>query len=155
MSSRWDYLFDQKPVELAEHLLEEVAKLLGEDLAAWPLPIQELDLETGRAFAPLLEPDFPRPNEAVFAEAFRLARWELEREIDAIDEYMRNRRWEERGLAPGDKLALLFISRWLVEQLLALREATQGRLSRPALVDGLERTRRRLFERVALTTTAL
>jgi hypothetical protein len=144
MASRWDFLLDQKPVPLAELLLDEVSKLLAKDLAGWPLPIQELDAETGRRFQPLLEPESQRPGEPVFAEAFRLTRWEIERNIDAIDEYMRNQTWSEHGLTAEDKLALLFVSRWLVEQLLSLREAVEGRISRPQLVDCLERARRRL-----------
>jgi hypothetical protein len=139
MPSRWDHLFDRKPVSLTEHLVEEVSKLLAADLAQWPLPVQELDIATGRAFAPLLDARSARPSGPVFTEAFRLARWDLERQVDASDDYVRNRRWMEHGLTPEDKLALLFISRWLVEQLLALREATEGRVSRKMLVDCLDR----------------
>jgi hypothetical protein len=139
MPSRWDHLFDRKPVSLTEHLVEEVSKLLAADLAQWPLPVQELDVATGRAFAPLLDAKSARPSDPVFTEAVRLARWDLERQVDASDDYVRNRRWMEHGLTPEDKLALLFISRWLVEQLLALREATEGRISRKMLVDCLDR----------------
>jgi hypothetical protein len=144
MASRWDFLLDQRPVPLAELLLEEVSKLLAEDLASWPLPIQELDDETGRRFSPLLEAESPRPSDPVFAEAFRLTRWEIERNIDAIDEYMRNQTWSDHGLRAEDKLAVLFVSRWLVEQLLSLREAVEGRITRPQLVDCLERAQRRV-----------
>jgi hypothetical protein len=142
MSGRWDLLLDKKPVPLVEHLVDEVAKLLAAELLRWPLSVQELDVGTGRRFAPLLEPGNPRPSDAVFSEAFRLARWELEREIEAVDDYMRNQRWTAQGLSAQDKLALLFVSRWLVEQMLGLGEATQGRLSRRALADCLDRARR-------------
>jgi hypothetical protein len=144
MPSRWDLLLEQRPIPLVEHLLEEVAKLLANDLRGWPPPIEELDPALGVRFAPLLGPDVPRPEEALFEEAFRLARWELEREVEAVDEYMRNRRWELRGLAPDRKQALLFVSRWLVEQLLSLREYTHSKISRPMLIDCLERTARYL-----------
>jgi hypothetical protein len=144
MPSRWDHLFDRKPVSLSEHLVEEVSKLLATDLAGWPLPVQELDLATGRAFAPFLDANSERPREEVFTQAVRMARWDLEREVDAADDYVRNRRWMEHGLAPDDKLALLFVSRWLVEQLLAVQEATEGRVSRKMLVDCLDRTGRRM-----------
>jgi hypothetical protein len=144
MPSRWDLLLDQKPISLTDHLLTEVAKLLAKDLSGWPPPIQELDPVAGRQFEPLLTPDGKRPSEDVYAEAFRLARWELTREVDAYDDYMRNRRWMEKGLAADDKLALLFISRWLVEQLLALGEATEGRVKRAQMVECLERLSRQL-----------
>jgi hypothetical protein len=142
MPSRWDLLLDKKPVPIVEHLLDEVAKLLAADLAKWPLPVVDLDPDAGRMFAPLLEPGSRRPEEAVFQEAFRVARWELEREIDASAEYFRNRRYTERGLPEGARTPILFISRWLVEQLLSLREHTQSRISRPQLVHCLDRIRR-------------
>ena|SRR5438552_1498335 len=141
MASRWDFLFDVKPVSLTDHLLTEVAKLLTKDLAKWPPPIEELDAELGSQFRPLFEPDAQRPSSAVYDEAFKLAKLELEREIQAVDDYMRNQRWRERGVAPGEKLALLFLSRWLVEQLLGLKESTSGKITRPLLLDCLERAR--------------
>lgn len=140
--SRWDYLFERKPLPLMEHLLAEVARLLAQELSRWPLPVAELDLSTGSQFAPLLAPDSRRPSPEVFEEAFRLARLELERELEAYQDYLHNRRFLERGLSPEDKPALLFISRWLLEQLLGLGEATEGRVNRARMLDCLERIRR-------------
>lgn len=139
MASRWEHLLDQKPIPLAEHLLNEVAKLLAKDLSRWPLPIEELDPVTGQKFAALLAPGQPPPSAAAYTEALRLARWELARETDAYDDYMRNRRWLEHGLAPGDKAQLLLLSRWVVEQMLGLGEATEGRIRRPQMLQCLER----------------
>ncbi|MFP2961797.1 hypothetical protein ACLEPN_29365 [Myxococcus sp. 1LA] len=144
MASRWDHLFDLKPVSLLEHLLEEVAKLLHKDLQQWPPPVQEVDLDTGGHFAPLFTEPRPRPSRAVYAESFRLAQWELAHETDAYDDYMRNKRYLERGLAPDDRLPLLFLSRWLTEQMLALGEATEGRVKRKHMRDCLERLQSKL-----------
>lgn len=146
MPSRWDYLLDQKPIPLADHLISEVAKLLAKDLAKWPPPIQEFDAETGKQFAPLFAPDRPRPSAQVYTEALQLSRWELTRELDAYDDYMRNRRWLEKGLGPDDKLPLLFLNRWLVEQMLALGEATEGRVKRAQMLECLDQVQRRLRE---------
>ena len=52
------------------------------------------------------------PREALFKPPFRLVRWELSRELDAYDEYMRNRRFLDAGLSAEDKTALLFLSRF-------------------------------------------
>src|SRR5919198_1837815 len=139
MPSRWDLVLDARPMPIVEHLLDEVAKLLAADLSKWPLPVLELDADSGRAFAPLLEPGSPRPDEAVFQEAFRVARWELEREFEASADYFRNRRYSERGLGDAARAPILFISRWLVEQLLSLREHTHSRVMRDQLVQCLER----------------
>jgi hypothetical protein len=144
MASRWDYLFETKPVPLMDHLLEEVAKLLAKDLQRWPPPVQELDLEVGSQFAPLFTEPSPRPARAVYDEALRLSRWELAREHEAYDDYMRNKRYLEHGLAPTDRLALLFLNRWLVDQLLGLGEATEGRINRRLMQQCLDRLEARL-----------
>lgn len=139
MASRWDHLFEARPVPLIDHLLEEVAKLLAKDLQQWPPPVQELDLEVGAQFASLFTEPPPRPADAVYAEALRLSRWELERELEAYDDYMRNKRYLTAGLAPTDRLALLFLNRWLVDQMLGLGEATEGRVNRRLMLKCLER----------------
>jgi hypothetical protein len=144
MPSRWDYLFETKPIPLMDHLLEEVAKLLAKDLSRWPPPVQEIDLDIGGMFAPLFLEPTPRPSQAVYDEALRLSRWELAREFDAYDDYMRNKRYLERGLAPTDRLPLLFLNRWLVEQMLGLGEATEGRVTRPLMRQILDKLEARM-----------
>lgn len=142
--SRWDAVLERKPVPLLEHLIEEASKGLSGELGQWPLAITELDFRMGEELRPLLQADFPRPSAAVFHQSFRLARWDLLREFAAYDDYVRNGRWLAEGLGPADKPALLFISRWLVEQALDLSESSGGRVKRSHLVDLLDRTRRRL-----------
>jgi hypothetical protein len=145
MASRWDHLFEARPTPLVDHLLEEVARLLAKDLARWPPPVREVDLTaTSQAFVELLSGEQPRPAPAVYTEALKLARLELQRELDAYDDYMRNKRYLEQGLAPTDRAALLLLDRWLVEQMLSLAEATQGRIKRPQLVHCLELVERKL-----------
>lgn len=144
MPSRWDYLLETKPVPILDQLLEEVSKLLAKDLAQWPPPVEELDLDVGGTFAPLFLERPPRPSAHVYDEAFRLSRWELEREFDAYDDYMRNKRYLERGLAPTDRLALLFLSRWLVEQMLGLGEATESRIKRTHMRQVLDKVEAKL-----------
>jgi hypothetical protein len=139
VTNRWDRLLDQKPVPLREHLLAEVARMLGRELESWPLAVEELDLGTGRAFSNLLSGDAPRPTPAVFSEARRLARWDLERATDAIDDYFRNRRYADASIPDTERPALLLVSRWLVEQLLSLGEATGGRVKRADMVAVLDR----------------
>lgn len=144
MPSRWDSLLETKPIPIMDQLLEEVARLLTKDLSQWPPPVQEIDLDTGGTFAPLFLEHPPRPSPAVYSEALRLAHWELAREFDAYDDYMRNKRYLERGLAPTDRLALLFLNRWLVEQMLGLGEATEGRVKRPMMRQILEKVEAKL-----------
>ncbi len=146
MPSRWDRLLETKPVPVIEHLVSEVAKLVAADLVGWPPSIGEIEPAASQQLEAVLAPGKPRPASGVFTESFRLARWELERETAAYDDYMRNRRWLQHGLAPEDKPALLFLCRWLVEQMLALGESTEGRVNRPRMLDCLERIERHLVE---------
>jgi hypothetical protein len=141
VSDRWERILDQKPVTLQEHLLDEAAKLLLADLRTWPLPIEEIDEHTGAGIAEFFAPDAPRPSPAVLASALKLARWDLDREHEAYDDFIRNRRYQESGITERERPVLLFVSRWVLEQLLALSDATDGRVDRPALlrlVDRLE-----------------
>lgn len=144
MASRWDYLFEAKRIPMMDHLLEEVAKLLAKDLERWPPPVEEIDLDAGGQFAPLFTEPTPKPAPGVYAEALRLARWDLTREFDAYDDYMRNNRYLERGLAPTDRLPMLFLSRWVVEQMLGLSESTDGRVTRKLMGQCLDRLEARM-----------
>jgi hypothetical protein len=139
MSNRWERLLEQKPIPVREHLLDEVARLLDKELKSWPLSIEELDTATGGRFAGFVTGESKRPPEEAFAEARRLTRWELDRATEAFDEYFRNRRYTDAGLTDAHRPALLFLSRWLLEQLLSVGEATQGRLKRADMARVLDR----------------
>lgn len=141
MTSRWERLLDSKPVPVVDHVLAEVAKLFAQDLGRWPLDVVEFESPPAN-IAPLLRAEAPRPTRSMWGEAFRLARWDLERAHDAFDDYVRNQRWRERELSDELKPLLLFLERFIVEQLLAFREATHGRITRAQLLTLLEATRR-------------
>jgi hypothetical protein len=143
--SRWDLVLERKPRPLVDHLTDEVAELFANDLRAWPPPLEELDPATGEAVRALLRDRPQAPSPVLYAEAFRLAAFDLERQVDAVDDYFRNRRYLEAGLEPADRALLQLVSRFMIEQLLALGEATQGRFKRPELLEVLARTRRRFF----------
>lgn len=142
---RWDHLYELKPVSLGEAFVEEAAKVVAKDLQGWPPPVEGWHSPQDEArFGPLVAPGSARPDAKIFAAAFRIARLELMREFEQIDEFMRNERWRE-FTAPGAGVdAMLFLSRYLTEQMLAIAEATEGRIKRPMLVDLLLRAERRL-----------
>jgi hypothetical protein len=144
VSNRWERILDQKPVRLEEHLISEAARLLLGELGRWPLPVEEIDAMTGGGMVELLRPDAPRPSPAVFPAALQLVRWELGREHEAYDEYMRNRRYQEAGIPEADRPALLLVSRWVLEQLLSLSDATGGRVNRHSLISLVDRLERGL-----------
>ncbi len=145
MASRWEHLLDQKPVPILEHLLDEAARFFAQQLSTWPPELMEIDLPSGKPTAELLAAHPLRPAGGVWRESFKLARWDLEREFEAYDDYMRNRRYLAAGLAEADRAMLLFLSRLLTEHALGLNEATQGRVDRPKMVELLHRTEKRLL----------
>jgi hypothetical protein len=134
MASKWDLLLKQKPVPVADHLLSECSKLFATELSKWPPEVDGAQLPE------------KAPGAEVMRVAFRLARWDLAREHDAYDDYMRNQRWVTEGLTPADKPTLLFMSRFIEEQLLALNEATEGRVDRPAMLRVLDLTERAVLK---------
>lgn len=144
--NKWDLVLDQRPVPIQEHLLEEVARLFAQDLAKWPPAIDELDPEAGGPALTQLLAEAPlAPDPRLYVEAFALTRFELGREVEAFDDYLRNHRWLNTGLAAKDKPMLLFLARFMTEQLLGLAEHTMGRLKRTHLLDVLSRTERHFF----------
>lgn len=143
--SKWDLVLDQKPIPIQEHLIEEIAKLFAADLAHWPPEIEAFEATTGAKLAALLAETPLRPDPRLYVEAFVLTRFDLERELEAFDDYLRNHRWLSSGLAAKDKPMLLFLTRFMSEQLLGLKEATGGRLTRTHLLDVLGRTERHFF----------
>lgn len=145
MSSRWDWLYDLKAVSLEEHLVGEIGKNLAGRLAHWPPEVWGWSSEADRGrFEPLVAPGSLPPSDAVFAQAFRLARWEMERDYEAIDDYMRRESWRGASLGPQNLDSLVFLYKYLTEEMLAVSDATEGRIGRKALVRCLEEAERRL-----------
>ncbi len=141
MSSRWDRLLDLKTLTLVDALMAEASKVLAEELlGSFPPPVEGLDLAVAREFSGIFAPDAePPPAIASRREAIRLARWDLAREFDAFDDYIRNRRYREHGLEEEHRTAVLFLCRWLVEQMLTLGDSTNGRVTRKDMLAGLDR----------------
>lgn len=145
--TRWDLVLDLKPKPILEHLLEEVSKLFAKDLAAWPPEVETFDAPTAATLKAAVEERPHGLDPRLYGEAFKLARWDLSRELDAYDDYVRHHRWVDAGLPVSEKALLLFLSRFMVEQLLGLNEATDGRVNRALMVDVLGRTERRFFRK--------
>jgi len=141
MPSRWERLLESKPIPIIDHLVEEVSKLFADSLRAWPLEVDEADPEV----LAVLEAYPRRPDDGTFREAFRLARWDLDREFEAFDDYIRNMRFVSAGLSPDSRPLLLFLCRFMTEQALGLNEATEGRIDRRRMLQVLERTERLLI----------
>ena len=145
---RWEFLEGVKVVEAAEAVAVELAKVLVEELRAWPPRVEWTDPDQAARFAPLYSPGqllLPRPSVSALREGFRLARWDLERQQAAIDDYWRNDRARQVCPDDRDRLALELVWRWLVEAALELAERTEGRVKRRHLIECLDRAERLLL----------
>lgn len=138
--SKWDLILDSRPKPVLTHLLDEVAKLFAADLLAWPPKVEDPQGVAALADAP------GRPPPLLYRAAFQLTRFDLAREVEAADDYLRNHRWLAEGLSAKDKPMLLFLSRFMAEQLLGFAEATEGRVKRHHLLDVLADTERHFFK---------
>lgn len=142
MSSPWHRWYEKKPVPLLEYLVDEAAHRIADALRQWPPRVEQTSDEALPVLRPLFTSLKSRPSFELFQEAFKLTQMELERHFEAYDEYMRNERWRQSGLAPQDKTTLLELNHWLLENLLTLQEATEGRLRRHQLVMILQKLQR-------------
>lgn len=146
MGSRWDKFHNARSITTAELLRQAVVDELWEDLSGWPLQVEAWHDEALRErYAAVLAPDCPRPALPVLQAGLQLARWELERDYEAIDDWVRNERGLKLTGGGREALALEFLHRWLTDVLLEVLEATE--LRRPHLEDVLTQLEARLLLR--------
>jgi hypothetical protein len=137
MSGRWEFLEGVRAMTAAEAIVHEAAKLLAGELARWPPRVEWTDATAAARYAPLYADAAPRPTDLAVREGMRLARWEMERDVQAIDFYMRNDLAAKVTTTAHDRLALDLVWRYLTEAMLALQELCGGRLKRAHLIDCL------------------
>jgi hypothetical protein len=140
---RWDRFHEARSISSEQMLADEVVKTLVTDLSDWPPPVSEWhDKAVEKRFEPVLGP-LARPSSSVFRAAFELARWELERRYDALDDFARNDRAAKIASDAKERLALEFLHRWLTDSMLELLEVSP--LKRAKLLECLERVEKRLL----------
>jgi hypothetical protein len=143
--SRWEFLEGVKPVTPADTIVVEMAKVIAREIEGWPPQIEWVEASSGARFAPLYAPRAARPSDAAIREGFRLARWELLHELEAIDFYLRNDQAAQVARTRIDRLGLELLWKLLPEMLYELAERTENRLKRKHLVACLDLAERRLF----------
>ncbi len=143
---RWDRWYEARSFTPETLLQEELVKTLHEDLERWPPPIEGgfHDDALKAKVEPVLAGKVSRPTDAVYRTAFQLARWELEREYEALDHFARNDKAATVAKDAGERLALEFLHRWLTEFALEILEVVP-RLKRRHLVNVLARVETRLL----------
>src|SRR5437588_2145357 len=145
MPSRWEPVLDQKPQELKDYVLDQVADALSEDLRNFPPPIEEwLDEALKARYAKVLART-GRPELETYRVACEMAREEMLREYELIDRFCRSAEFQR--LLPGEleQQTAHFITRYLVDSALAFQEYAQGKFTRRDLATLMEKVEERLL----------
>jgi hypothetical protein len=147
VSSRWDWLYEVQPRLVKDVVLERVARELGDEIDRWPPRIESWETEEARVrFQPLMEGRMGRPPRGPLRLALRLSRWDLQREYEIIDAYMKGEHFREDAPGPYDFDLAMFIWRYLVDQILAFKEYAGSRFSRDDLCTVVDQLEKRLLE---------
>ncbi|TMA25907.1 MAG: hypothetical protein E6J78_15760 [Deltaproteobacteria bacterium] len=145
MPSRWERVLEQKPQELKDYVLDQVADALSEDLRNFPPPIEEwLDEALKARYAKVLA-RMGRPELETYRVALEMAREEMLREYELIDRFCRSS--EYRRLLPNEleEQTAHFITRYLVDSGLAFQEFAKGKFNRRDLLTLMEKIEERLL----------
>ena len=143
--SRWDHILEQKPRELRDYVLDQVADQLANDVRNFPPPIEEwLDEGLKARYAKVMTRP-GRPELDTYRVACELAREEMLREYELIDRFCRSD--EFRRLLPSEleEQTAHFLTRYLVDSALAFQEHTQGKFKRRDLITLMEKIEDRLL----------
>src|SRR5258708_1582607 len=136
---RWDYILDQKPQELKDYVLDQVADQLAQDLRNFPPPIEEwLDQALETRYKKVVA-RLGKPELETYRVACELAREEMLREYELIDRFCRSP--EYRALLPNEleEQTAHFMTRYLVDSALAFQEHVEGKFKRLRLVALIEK----------------
>ncbi len=144
MKDRWEWLEGLKPESPIEVAVKYVASMTADALASWPPAVRMAQDHSERRFGDLLERGAKRPSLPAFEEAIKRARWELQRDYDAIDFYARNNHVAEACPAERDQVASEFIEHYILESFFTLMEKTEYRVKRKDVLVGLDMVERRI-----------
>lgn len=143
---RWDHVFDRKPQELKDFVLDTVAKQLVEDVLSWPPRVDEwLDDGLRRRYEDVLRrPGVPPTN--TWRVALEMARLEMLREYELIDRFCRST--DFRALLPSalEELSAHFLARYVVDAALDFQEFAQGKFRRSELTALVEKIEQRILK---------
>lgn len=143
-SNRWEWLEGLRPESPVEVAVKYMAKLVADELADWPPEVRAPEGQGPSRFAEVLGPGAARPQMVVFKEAIKRARWELERDFDAIDFYERNHHLARQCPEPKDQLAAEFSRHYILEAFYTLIERTESRVKRKDVLVGVDLVEQRL-----------
>jgi hypothetical protein len=142
--NRWEWLEGLKPESPITVALKFMAEQISQELTKWPPEVTVAAGQDRAGYSELLAAGSPRPSLPAFAEAIKRARWELERNFDAIDFYERNHHLAKACPSPRDQEASVFIQHYILESFFMLMERTEYRVKRKDALLGVDMLERHL-----------
>jgi hypothetical protein len=140
---RYDWLYERQKQPVKQYILERFAVELADELRAWPPP--DLEWESEPLRLRYQEGTATAPREAVVRSALALARLDLLREFEAIEQRLAS---DDGGVlqSGAERAAVHLLVRLLTERCLSLKEYADGaRLTRDDLAGALGLVERTLF----------
>ena len=135
--NRWEWIEGIRAETPSQVAVRELGKVLLSELENWPPAIEWSDEATRERYAEILTPS-AAPSLAVLSECFKVARWELQRDFDAIGHYERNHKLAEACPSKVEQLAFAFLRSYFTEAFFELIERTENRVNRRDLLSGMD-----------------
>ncbi len=140
----FEWLYEREKQPLKDYVLDEVAGRLAGAALDFPPSVEAWEDDRRRQrFEPLLARAHGRPSDAALRCAVKLYRWELERDLAAIDRYLGGSAPEE--LALDERETAIFLWQHWLEETLAFKEYAQEKFRWSELAGLADRLEARLF----------
>jgi hypothetical protein len=136
--SRWEWIEGIRAETPSQVAVRELGKVLVSELKEWPPAVEWSDEGSRQRYAEIFAPDSVAPSSAVVAECFKVVRWELLRDFDAIGYYERNHELEKACPTRKEQLSWAFLRSYFSEAFFELIERTENRVTRRDLLAGMD-----------------
>lgn len=134
-SSRIDRLYEQKPLATVDLYLGLVGLELFEICRNFPPPLQDVDFlsEQDLARYAKLWPQMRSPDAKMMQELARILDWEIDRDIETIDRYMRSQAYAEAAPDDAARAVLHLLHQVLFDLMLWRKEYSKKNFVRSKL----------------------
>ncbi len=147
MKDRFDWLEGLAPQSATAVGVKYAARAIADELTEWPPRIVLGGDPRSQRFAALVAPGAKRPSMTAFREAVKRARWELERNYEAIDHYERNDHLAAACPDERERLGAELMRDFILEYFFELIERTENRVKRADVLVGLDDLERHVAAR--------
>jgi hypothetical protein len=143
--NRWERILDQKPQDLADYVLDQIADALAKEVRDFPPPgLEWIDEPTHDRYAQVLSRPSKPPLET-YRVACELARQEMLRDYERIDQFCKSPQFHELLPDALEEQTAHFLTRYLVDSALAFQEHGNGKFKRRDLLTLVEKIEDRLL----------